>query len=184
MTIHQENTSTSESAPGNAAAEQPMNTSQPSPSIPPIVTPAPAASAPMNTDGLGSLFLDIIVMAIVAVVVSLAVRYFAPNVFGGQETAQSQIVVINTDLLMREQIFALGAKVSEGSVPVAEMTTRSSKFTEAMLAKVNAYADEGKIVLRGDSVIAAPATMPDLTDKIREELQAQGEMERPVARKN
>ena len=68
-------------------------------------------------------------------------------------------------------------------MPVDEMTERSSKFTEALLKKINSYANEGKVVLRGDAVLAAPESVLDITAKLRDELQAQGLMERPVQSK-
>ena len=181
MTIHQENTPQVEASTAQSTPIQQMAPPQAASGLHTAHTPAQSQNKP---DGIGSLLVDILVMAFVAALVTLAVQYFSPDVFDAKGTAgEAQIVTVNFEQLTKEQIIALGTRVSEGSVPVDEMTERSSKFTEALLGKINSYANEGKVVLRGDAVLAAPESVLDITAKLRDELQAQGLMERPVQSK-
>ena len=140
----------------------------------PEAAPAPATAAKDSTGIVGMLG-DIAVMAVVAFVVSLGAIKYLPKTLGlSGASGDLPVATIQFDALVREQIVSLSAQVSSGELAVEEMPKRSSAFTAALLEKLKARAAEGKVIMRAEAVIAAPADVPDYTDQFRSELIADG----------
>jgi len=127
--------------------------------------------------GLIGLMADILVMAAVSAAVALMVFTYLQK--SGAGSIDDKFITINFDALVRQEIIALSDKVRSGIIKPTEMPEISKKFTLALLDKMNAYAKDGKIVLKNDAVIAAPETVLDVTDKIRDELVKEGVMDLP-----
>ncbi len=141
------------------------------------VPPTAPATVPKPATGLSGLVFDVAVMAIVAALVSFCMLVWGPSIIPGlTKTEEPPFVVVNIDQLGREQMMAMSQKVREGTVEVAEMPAKSAAFAQALVERVQSHADAGKVVLRADSVVAAPDGVRDLTDSIRDDLIKSGAM--------
>lgn len=132
--------------------------------------------------GLGALVLDLAVMTLVAVFVSLAAWIYLPKLFGSATEGlrmEDAVVTVNFEAITREQIMSLSEQVRSREIEPSEMPTLSRAFTEGLLSKIRQQADQGKIVLRSENVLAAPDAVVDLTERFRIELQKEGLMARP-----
>ncbi|MGP3505452.1 TrbI F-type domain-containing protein [Paracidovorax citrulli] len=150
---------------------------------PPAAVAASSTPAPASTGGLSSFLVDLLLTAAIALLVSAAVVMYLPKWLGaGAEKASvhDSIVTLNFEAIVRDQISALSEKVRVGDIEPRDMPKRSEQFMSALLAKIKAQTDEGKIVLRSEQVLGAPDTIPDLTDRFRSELQQEGAMERKL----
>jgi len=128
-----------------------------------------------------SLFVDVFVVVLISVLVSIAIVHFYSK-WGASSYDRLAIddilVTVNFDAIVKEQMQALTERVRNGDIEASDMPARTEKFTLALMDKINEQASEGKIVMRADQVLAAPANIPDLTDKLRKELRSEGVMER------
>lgn len=143
---------------------------------------APQAPVPAAVGGSGSgFFVDILVMVVIAALVSVGMSYVSPKWVAPPSdklAIEDILVTVNFDAIVKEQMQALTERVRNGDIEASDMPARTEKFTLALMDKINAQASEGKIVMRADQVLAAPANIPDLTDKLRKELRSEGVMER------
>ena len=130
-------------------------------------------------NGLGALVVDLAVMSLVAVLVSLAAWLYLPKILGSTAEVvhiEDVVVTVNFEAITREQIMALSEQVRAGEIEPSQMPALSKAFTEGLLAKIRQQADQGKIVLRSENVLAAPDAVADLTARFRAELQKEGLM--------
>lgn len=163
---------------GQAAALPQETITPPAAGVPQAAPPKPAA-----TSGVSTFLFDLVFMIIISAMVSIAVTMYLPKWLGmGGEKAslQDTIVTVNFEAIVRDQISALSDKVRVGDIEPKDMPKHSEQFMSALLAKIKAQTEEGKIVLRSEQVLGAPDSIPDLTDRFRAELQREGFMERKL----
>lgn len=143
------------------------------------------SSESSKASGLAALFADLAMMGLISAVVSLAAWVYLPKLLGPSTETQrveDVVVTVNFEAITREQIMALSELVRSGEIEPSDMPKRSKQFTEGLLAKIREQAEQGKIVLRSENVLAAPDAVVDLTDRFRKELQKEGLMERSSAK--
>lgn len=122
------------------------------------------------------MFADLVMYAVISAAVAAAIVYFAPRL-GLQETVKpQQFAVINADALVQEHVRAMGDQVREGELTSEQMVDKTREFTKALGSTMEAYANEGVIVLNSRAVAMVPADMQDLTAAVRESLQKSGEL--------
>ena len=119
--------------------------------------------------------LDLIVTVILATAISLLVTKFAPRFLGNEEPKQG-VAVIDMEGLTREQVLAMGEAARAGEIEADRMPNLTQKFGNALMDKLNAYSDQGVVVIKSSAVVSLPANVPDLTESIRNELQKEGAM--------
>lgn len=137
------------------------------------IKPTTDANASKSVSGATAILIDVILIAVISAVVSLALFTFVGPRINPPQVRQ-QMAVVNFDELIREYIMALSDQVSAGSVPVAEMTKKSAEFSSELRKRLQLHADAGTIVFRTDSVIVATDEIPDITDSLRSDLVASG----------
>ena len=119
--------------------------------------------------------LDLIVTVILATAISLLVTKFAPRFLGNEEPKQG-VAVIDMEGLTREQVLAMGEAARAGEIEADRMPNLTQKFGNALMDKLNAYSDQGVVVIKSSAVVSLPENVPDLTESIRNELQKEGAM--------
>lgn len=121
---------------------------------------------------------NIVVTAVIAFFVAVGVMYFAPQFMPQKDIAsQQKFVVLNIDGLTREQILALGEKVQSGEIDVEDMPKKSSRFGAALMEMMKEYTQQNVVVLRADTVVMAPESFDDITEKVRSDLIKSGAMQ-------
>lgn len=121
---------------------------------------------------------NIVVTAVIAFFVAVGVMYFAPQFMPQKDVAsQQKFVVLNIDGLTREQILALGEKVQSGEIDVEDMPKKSSRFGAALMEMMKEYTQQNVVVLRADTVVMAPESFDDITEKVRSDLIKSGAMQ-------
>lgn len=146
-------------------------------------TPAPVESGvaqKRTSGGIAALAIDVSVIVIVSLLTMVLTLRFGPAIgfSPGGAKSDTQFLVANIESLAREEMLALGDMVRKGEIAPAEMPAMTEKFSDELIKVLQAYADEtGKVVLRKDSVVAAPESVVDLTDEIRTKLIKSGAMQ-------
>lgn len=147
------------------------------------VTPQAPVNAQKSTGGFASFAIDVFVMLVVAFAAIILTLKYGPQLGIGQQasTSDGQFVVVNIESLAREEMTALGDMVRKGEIAPAEMPPLTETFSNALIKQLQSYADDtGKVILRRDSVVAAPHDTLDLTDDIRAKLIKSGAMQKPA----
>ena len=137
------------------------------------------SSESSKASGLAALFADLAMMGLISAVVSLAAWVYLPKLLGPSTETQrveDVVVTVNFEAIACEQIMALSELVRSGEIEPSDMPKRSKQFTEGLVAKIREQAEQGKIVLRSENVLAAPDAVADLTARFRAELQKEGLM--------
>ena len=143
--------------------------------------PVPTEVAQKRTSGwMVALAIDVLVIVIVCLLTIVLAFRFGPAIgfspIGSK--GDGQFLVANIESLAREEMLALGDMVRKGEITPAEMPAKTEKFSDELIKVLQAYADDtGKVVLRKDSVVAAPESVVDLTDEIRSKLLKSGAMQ-------
>ena len=140
--------------------------------------PQPVVAAAPATASTGGFLGNLILIFLVACAASLTVNLIQETLFPKADPTQ-KVVVVGVNNLIQDQIGLLGERGRTGEIPLEEMPKRSKAFSEALLAELRTYTDDGYIVMRMDSLIAKPETLEDLTPAIRKTLQSKGLMEKP-----
>ncbi|CAN7643538.1 type-F conjugative transfer system protein TrbI [Acidovorax sp. LjRoot129] len=123
--------------------------------------------------GVLPLVTEIGTIVLISALVALAFNVFAVPLLN-QQKAPSKIAFVNYEQLVGEYVLLVGQDVVAGKLPVSDVTVKSNQFTQEILKRLQAHAEAGTTVLRTESVVAAPAGVPDLTDTLRNELVAEG----------
>ena len=127
---------------------------------------------------LMELLSNIVVTAVIAFFVAVGVMYFAPQFMPQKDAAsQQKFVLLHIDGLTQEQILGLGAKVQSGEIDVEDMPKKSSRFAAALMEMLKDYAQQNVVVLRADTVVMAPESFEDITEKVRGDLIKSGAMQ-------
>ncbi|CAN7576470.1 TrbI F-type domain-containing protein [Acidovorax delafieldii] len=146
-------------------------------------TPVPVAidvTQKRSPGGIVALAFDVLVIVAVSLLTMILAIRFVPAIGLSLVGSKSdgQFLVANIESLAREEMLALGDMVRKGEILPAEMPAKTEKFSDELIKVLQAYADEtGKVVLRKDSVVAAPESVVDLTDEIRSKLLKSGAMQ-------
>lgn len=133
-----------------------------------------------TSGGIAALAIDVLVIVVVSLLTMVLTLRFGPSIgfSPGGSKSDTQFLVANIESLAREEMLALGDMVRKGEIAPAEMPAKTEKFSDELIKVLQAYADEtGKVVLRKDSVVAAPESVVDLTDEIRTKLIKSGSMQ-------
>ncbi|MBV7542107.1 TrbI F-type domain-containing protein [Acidovorax sp. sic0104] len=150
-------------------------------------TPPEPSEVKRASGGLSALAIDVLVVVIVSLAMVLLVLKFGPalGLTGAGGKSEPQFLVANVEALAREEMLALGDLVRKGEITPAEMPAKTEKFSDELIKALQTTADEtGKVVLRKDSLVAAPETVLDLTDEIRAKLIKSGAMQQPADAKD
>lgn len=177
FTLRDMNDFTAPNAPAGSKVDAEQTAMQTSTSV----SSGAAVEEEAKASGLGALVVDLAMMGLVSAAVSLAAWLYLPKLFGpavDTPRIEDVVVTVNFEAIAREQIMALSDLVRSGEIEPSEMPKRSKAFTEGLLTKIREQADQGKIVLRSENVLAAPDAVLDLTDRFRKELQKEGLMAR------
>lgn len=139
-------------------------------------TAAPVTSEHKKT-GVGSFVADLAVTAVIAAIAAFAVLRFAPQLLDDKPQAQ-RFAIVDMQKLSNEHILGLTERVRAGDIEVGDMTKKTTEFAQALMDRMQALSQEGVIVLKSDAVASVPANVQDLTQTLREQLQAAGQMQR------
>lgn len=143
------------------------------------VNQAAPAQAKKTGGGLAALAIDVLVILIVSCVMAILVVKFAPaiGIKDADAKTESQFIVADIEGLARDQMVALGDMVNKGEIEPSMLPSKTEAFTSALINALQGIADEsGKVVLRRDSVLAAPGNTEDRTEDIRSMLVKSGVM--------
>lgn len=129
--------------------------------------------------GIAALAIDLLVILVVSCVVAIMVVKFGPAIGikdAGSKT-ESQFIVADIEGLARDQMVALGDMVNKGEIEPSMLPSKTEAFSSGLINALQSIADEsGKVVLRRDSVLAAPGNTEDRTEDIRSMLVKSGVM--------
>jgi hypothetical protein len=114
---------------------------------------------------------DAVLIAIVSALISLAILKFGAPFLTPQ---RESVAFANVEALTQEFMMDLTTKAATGQMPAAEMSAKTAQFNYEMKRQLAHFASSGLIVLRSDTVVAAPDEIEDLTGKLRESLAASG----------
>ena len=143
------------------------------------VQPIIKAAESSRTSGFRDFLADVVVVVIVSTLAALLVYRFAPTwLQAAGETKPLPLVTVNFDLLVSEQISALGERVRLGELEPEDMPKQSKRFSQALLDALREYTDKGYVVLRTDSVLSAPQDVEDITNTLRDRLINEGAMQK------
>lgn len=109
---------------------------------------------------------------------------YVPASQSAASIGQPKIVMLSMDQLVRQQITTLSEKVRKGEFDASQMADKSKHFSASLQEHLRSYADQGVIVLRAESVVAAPEGVEDITDAVRDALVTSGAMLIPAAQAN
>lgn len=143
-------------------------------------TASPSENPVQKKIDIASFVGEIGLIALIAALVALAFNIFAVPLLSPQQPA-SKIAFVNYEQLVGEYVLLVGEDVLAGKVLVSDVTVKSNQFTQEIMKRLQAHAEDGTTVLRTESVVAAPAGVVDLTEALRTELVAAGFLRKDAA---